>query len=97
VSDDPKPVTDKAKRISTGPGVCRSCKAPIFWVDINDKMHPVDREITPDGNIVLWRKEETGYLHGKVLKKNEVPPPGCVTRKSHFATCPNSKEHRHAR
>jgi hypothetical protein len=100
--DEPKPnspadvgFTDPASRppLHTGPGFCRSCKAPIYWVDINGKGHPVDREISEKGNVVVWRKTN-GYLHGRVLKKAEPVPEGCVTRLSHFATCPQARQHR---
>jgi len=76
-----------------GGGYCRSCRAPIHWAEINGKRHPVDRAIDAGGNIILWKSPD-GSLHGRVLKKGEPAPEGHPTRKSHFATCVNAKQHR---
>lgn len=72
---------------------CRSCEADIVWVsmDGSGKKAPMNLPASPDGNIKL-----TG-LQGRVLKPAERAEAIAAAEPlylSHFATCPNSKEHR---
>jgi hypothetical protein len=60
------------------------------------KSMPVDFQPNPLGNVILFHREGEGIVC-RVLKKNETPPPGARLRTSHFATCPNAKQHRRKR
>ena len=70
---------------------CKTCRAKIVWKKTaNDKMMPLDAEPCDDGNIVLVN-DVAAYL------TKEQMAPGVVEGlkfKSHFATCPQSKQHR---
>jgi hypothetical protein len=68
--------------------VCKSCDAPIRWVKMaaTGKSMPLDVQRSASGNIVL--DEKTG-LGGFALPGDERP-----RYVSHFATCPNAKQHR---
>lgn len=71
---------------------CRSCAAPIVWtVTTNGKRMPVDADpiVAPRG----FRLEE---LDGETITAafTGVPDPQERLYQSHFATCPNSDQHR---
>lgn len=78
---------------------CGSCRAEIIWARTvgRDRMMPLDAEPHPDGNIRLIadgfivRCELLGPLE-VIAARAEGP-----LRRSHFATCPNSSEHRRPR
>ena len=92
------------------PKKCASCPAPILWAQSLDdegrriwdeerkrfKSMPVDWEPVPTGNVVVWDRPGEGFVC-RVLKKGETPPAGARLRTSHFATCPNAKQHRRTR
>ena len=66
---------------------CRSCNAEIVWVKTaNGKSMPIDAQPYEDGNLAL--------VDGMALVATE--PKGSPLYKSHFATCPNAKQHRKA-
>lgn len=63
---------------------CRSCDAPIEWAYTpKGSRIPLDPGSHPDGNINVG---PDGIAR--------VVGPGNGVRISHFATCPNSREHR---
>ena len=73
---------------------CRFCGAPVIWVQTDKgKTMPIDPDPVEHGNLRLIPVGETGKVH--YLKKGELeedsPEPRYV---SHFATCPNAKQHR---
>lgn len=70
---------------------CRSCDAEILWCKtLKGKSIPVDPDPVKGGNLEL------------VLQSATKPPrvvihtsdPNITRHISHFATCPNAKEHR---
>ena len=72
------------------PGTCRSCGAPIVWVETElGTPMPLDVEPCPDGNITV----EGGKA--RVLRATlfEQPPAG-PRFKSHFSSCPHADMHR---
>lgn len=80
---------------------CRSCKAPIMWVETEAtakkpaRMMPIDAEETgepaafSDGNLVF-----TGMTSVKGNRLIRYVPAGKGNRRSHFSSCPNAKTHR---
>ena len=67
---------------------CKSCRADIEWCRTpSGSLIPLDVGTTERGNIVVSRD-----LLGD--KTATVVAPGQGDRVSHFATCPNAKEHR---
>lgn len=61
---------------------CRSCGAPIEWaVTTKGKRIPLDPGTFPDGNIDLVDGVALVYM-------------ATGGRRSHFASCPNSAQHR---
>ncbi|MEM6988893.1 MAG: hypothetical protein AAF721_00305 [Myxococcota bacterium] len=78
--------------------VCKSCKAPITWA-ITDKGRsiPIDAKPVENGNLVLVREDGPAEMRGQKLLRARAPglfDAGAPRYVSHFATCPNSKEHR---
>jgi hypothetical protein len=64
---------------------CRSCNARIRWVKTEGgKQMPVDAELVAGGNIEL-RNGLAVYVAPVAQVRRYV---------SHFATCPNAKQHR---
>jgi hypothetical protein len=67
------------------------------------KAIPVDYQPDPGGNIVLQHWREAGQVKGIVARVFKDPTkareafPEAPLRKSHFATCPDSKKHRRNR
>lgn len=73
---------------------CRSCGAPMVWVLTRSGGHmPLDPEPSPRGNIVLELGPNDQTV-SRVLRADEEPASGQLRWLSHFATCPNAKEHR---
>lgn len=72
---------------SIGRGTCRSCAAPITWVEqTNGKKHPLDG--SPD-DLVAVGLETEGGVGGR-----EVQHVDTTINLSHFATCPDARTHR---
>jgi hypothetical protein len=68
---------------------CSSCNAPILWVTTeNYKRMPLDPEPFENGNIIL----EDGVAI--FAKKDGLFDAGKPRFQSHFASCPQSAEHR---
>jgi hypothetical protein len=79
---------------------CRSCPAPVLWANHKktNQPNPLDPEPTADGNLLVTRSEQGityEVLTGDELTKARAQ--GFPLYVSHFATCPNSKQHRKAR
>jgi hypothetical protein len=74
--------------------LCRSCGARILWTHTESgKAMPVDVGARPNGNLAL--RLEAGAPIARVLRDGEEPGVGEVGRfVSHFASCPNSAQHR---
>lgn len=72
---------------------CRSCNAEIRWErTAAGKRIPLDPEPVPDGNLFIGGDGLVRSYHGLPLGVGlEDEPARYVT---HFATCPNSAEHR---
>jgi hypothetical protein len=102
-----------AERPLHSPKFCASCRAPIFWAQILDehgqrifyedargrrrvKSMPVDAEPSPRGNVILFHREGEGIVC-RTLRRGEAVRFGERLRTSHFATCPNAKQHRRSR
>ena len=68
--------------------LCRSCKKPIVWVQMakSGKKNPLDATPSPEGTIAIGA-DGLGYM---VTGEDRTPP----LYLSHFATCPNSQQHR---
>jgi hypothetical protein len=72
---------------------CRSCRAEIVWATTGaGKAMPVDAEPVDDGNVLL--DEDDGYLFATVVSPGQIPLDGSPLYASHFASCPNSSQHR---
>jgi hypothetical protein len=68
---------------------CRSCKAELLWCKtLTGKNIPVDLVPVPGGNI------EIQVVKGKQVVVVHESNPDITRYVSHFATCPNAKEHR---
>src|SRR5687768_11927283 len=80
-------------------GNCRTCDAPIRWVrsQTSGKLMPVDPEPAERGSIVKVGMGTDGVAIVAYLRKGQLDEfddrPRYV---SHFATCPDADEHRHA-
>lgn len=98
-----KTTSGREAKAATQPSECRSCGAEILWVrwERSGKRMPVDagpdmRPLPQGGDVVLaLRGGEFGELiaekyrpkkHGEQRNRNRYT--------SHFATCPDAKEHR---
>ncbi len=71
---------------------CRSCKAKIIFAKTsNGNFIPLDAEPSQNGTMAV-----VGGLASYVPKDRieEVTASGVKLYESHFATCPNSKQHR---
>ncbi len=72
---------------------CKSCNAVVFWCKTESgKLMPVDAEPTGDGNLVIFDNGNVRAVtgEGRITFAGEL-------HKSHFATCPNSAQHRKAK
>ncbi len=86
--------------------VCRSCGAEIEWAKTpSGKNIPLDKEPEVDGNILVsmrgiglaplaiaQSKEQIETLRSQAKATGQLH----LLFKSHFATCPNAKQHRKA-
>lgn len=70
---------------------CSTCRAPIFWRRniATNKAIPVDRVPVVGGNVVL-----VGDAQCRFLSRDAAAGADVTTYTSHFATCPNSGQHR---
>ena len=78
---------------------CKSCGARIIWcVTEQGKRMPVDRQPSNDGTVHVFECPEDGTdmceVLGDILKRELAREQGEFLYKSHFATCPNAKQHR---
>jgi len=73
---------------------CRSCGAAIKWVTmaVSGKKNPIDAEPSPKGNIDVTAAGYATVLSEEYAEK--ARDAGIDLYVSHFATCPNSKQHR---
>ena len=68
---------------------CKSCGKRIFWARTEkNTMMPVDAEPADDGNVMLH--EGIAFI----VRSGDLFADGELKYKSHFATCPNAKQHR---
>lgn len=72
---------------------CRSCDAPIKWVEMpSGKKNPVDAEPVEGGNVIIEVDEEK-QCTGRVLNDPEARRKhGGPFYRSHFSTCPDAKK-----
>lgn len=74
---------------------CKSCGAPVIWVSLlpAKRTAPLDRETSITGNI---RMLGTRNAVAEVVKKTDLEAERAKgpLYTSHFATCPNAKQHR---
>lgn len=79
---------------------CRSCNAEIMWcVTEQGKRMPIDANPSEQGNVVVFECAETGTDMCRVVSKDEMATWSAdesplYVYTSHFATCPNAKQHR---
>jgi hypothetical protein len=87
---------------------CRSCDAPIVWMRTEPSAERASRNIPidaaagsddevrplslPDGNLELTGKHTPGRF-GPIAEVRYVAA-GKGTYRTHFASCPNAKQHR---
>jgi hypothetical protein len=77
---------------------CKSCKANVIWVKLLPvgRLHPLNPTLAKTGNITMLGERQ---FVAKVLSKAEkarAVEEGELLYTSHFATCPNAKQHRTA-
>lgn len=86
---------------ATVPKSCTSCGAPIYWARRGGPVgawHPIDKDPTPHGELLMIHSRRANLLI--YMKLSDVPDVSVEGRnryQSHFATCPNAKNHRKAR
>lgn len=72
---------------------CRSCGAPVVWaLTDNARRIPVDRDSVEGGNLYVVPGDGHN-IRVRYLRQGD-PPNEQAKYVSHFATCPNAKEHR---
>ena len=77
-----------------GVSVCRSCGAPIRWVETDrDRRMPLDPEAHLEGNLVVVVEG------GRTIARMFQPlfDVDAERYRSHFVTCPNADQHRKPR
>jgi hypothetical protein len=83
------------------PSKCRSCQAPIVWSRTlsNNKTMPIDAVTDPAGRFVVARvdQDENGKQTPIVRSLGRDEDWHGARFTSHFATCPNSDQHRSSR
>ena len=80
--------------------LCRSCRAAIIWAEtVNGARVPIDEGPDPNGIIVLEEEGRRTPLARYLTKEQREQPPAKGEERftSHFATCPNSEQHRRKR
>lgn len=75
---------------------CKSCREKIRWATwaTSGKAMPVDAEPVAEGTVFLFVRNETTLLCEKVTEEALAAQPTRNRYTSHFATCPNAKQHR---
>lgn len=76
-------------------GKCRSCGAGILWVTMaaTGKKNPLDAIPDPEkGNV--WKDLNGSWVVLRGTLRTQAMEQGEDLYLSHFATCPNSKQHR---
>lgn len=78
---------------------CNSCGAAVIWVvTLAGKPMPVNAKPVDDGNLVLEEVDGGPETRHRTILQARAVEPLLDTEKSkyvsHFATCPNAKEHR---
>jgi len=72
---------------------CKSCGASVYWAETkNGKRMPLDAEPVNNGQWLLFFNERLQILKTRKVTKNDDPYQNRYD--SHFATCPNAKNHR---
>ena len=73
---------------------CKSCGAEIVWArsSASGKPFPVDAEPTDTGNVRLEKGKATVLSRGQLQELS--PLERGTLHLSHFATCPNARDHR---
>lgn len=76
-------------------GKCRTCGAEIIWVVMakSGKKNPLDAQAVDNGNIQLDADGKGHILSKDVIAKMREKGTALLYL-SHFATCPQSREHR---
>lgn len=77
---------------------CNSCGAAIEWAisDKTGKRMPLDAETSDRGTIRAFTPIGQPEVYCRVIPKRERER-GELLYTSHFATCPNAKQHRKAK
>ena len=75
---------------------CKSCGAEVLWVKLvpMNRLNPVNPTPTREGNIRMLGQRKAV---AKVLSKADLETAALASEElytSHFATCPNAKQHR---
>jgi hypothetical protein len=75
---------------------CKSCGADVLWVKLipHNRLNPVNPTPTREGNIRMLGVRKAV---ARVLSKADLAEAALATEElytSHFATCPNAKQHR---
>lgn len=73
---------------------CRSCHAPVLWLEhaTTGNRAPIDRDPTPDGNIVLLDAGRYNVLAKS--ERAEAAAEGYPLHTNHFATCAQARSWR---
>lgn len=72
---------------SIGQGACRSCHAPLIWVEqVNGLRHPLNGSPL---DLVAVQIETEGGIGGREIQHIDTS-----INTSHFATCPRAADHR---
>jgi hypothetical protein len=84
--------------------VCRSCKAPVTWVRTEGgNSMPVDAEPVDSGNIVLSHRivgqpplalYQSRDMIEQLRRESAAREEPLRLFRSHFASCPNARQHR---
>lgn len=75
---------------------CRSCGAEVLWVKLipHNRLNPLNPTPTREGNIRMLGQRKAV---ARVLGKEDMATAKLASEElytSHFATCPNAKQHR---
>lgn len=78
---------------------CESCGAPIEWARFAEsgKPIPLDVGIVANGNLEVVERRDGGDAIVRLLGRVDAElarDAGRGLRRTHFATCPNAKQHR---
>lgn len=82
------------------PAYCKTCRAEIYWITLETtgKLIPLDATPHPRGTVALRYEEDytggSGRHTARPVSSRSPALPGETLYLSHFATCPQSKEHR---